>query len=253
MSQDSRSQCAEKRPRGVRVFTRLLCVARVGDWQAGGREVPSAEGDRRAAKGEGQAGARPGGAPSHLQEERLGLRVRRAAVRVRSRGHQAGAGRHQYSETAEQATHQDRKAQAKDEPPQQVWGLSLLLRCCCCRVRVAPHAGPHLHALAHTLHRCHGLHLSVRPAGHQRLGLAPCRVPPGKSPAVPEPGTLRHRAPSQQQQRRPIRSLPALPHHPYSVIAACCCHLARNTGVRCDWIVVCLSEVFTEIRCTFFL
>lgn len=215
------------------VFTRLFCFVCVGDRQAGGWKVTSTEGNSWAPKGEGQAGARPGGSSSHLQKRRLWLRVRRTAVSVHFGRHQTGAGRHQFTETLNQATDQDPKAKAEDNHSQQV--CSIVLCCCCCWVRVTPHPSSHIHSLAHTLHSQHGLHLSVRTTGHQCLCLIPCCIPPGKSSADPEPGTLRHSSSPQQQQRWPIRSLPALPNNPYSVIGGWSCHL-REKHWRSIWL-----------------
>lgn len=209
------------------VFTRLLCFVCVGDWQAGGWKVTSTEGNSWAPKGEGQAGARPGGSSSHLQKGRLRLRVRRTAVSVHFGRHQTGAGRHQFTETLDQVADKDRKAKAEDNHPQQV-SSSIVLCCCCCWVRVTAHPGSHIHSLAHTLHSQHGLHLSVCPAGHQCLCLIPRCIPPGKSSTVPEARTLRHRSSPQQQQRRPIRSLPALPNNPYSVMGGWSCLLSEK-------------------------
>lgn len=148
-----------------RAFTCLLCLVCVGDWHAGGREVTSAEGNRWAPKGEGQAGARPGGSPPHLQKRRLRLRVRRTAASVHFGRYQTGAGRHQFTQALNQAADEDWKAKAEDNHPQQV--CVVVLRCCCrCWVRVASHPSSHIHSFAHTLHSWHGLHLSVCPTGH---------------------------------------------------------------------------------------
>ena len=219
---------------GKNTFFTHFFLHHVGDWPARGWKVTPAEGNSSITKREGQAGAGPGGPPSNLQNRGLWFWFWSGSNNIFF-GHQNGERGPRRTWTIHQVTHESGEAQTKDNDPKQACGILLLSSQQ--RIRVAPHPSAHIYTLSHAIHHRNGFHLPICPVRNQRVYCIPSFIPAGQLIAASRPWALRDRPPTQQQQRGPVGSLPALPNHPQPVTAATAGRWRdqRRAPVKCQW------------------